>query len=145
LSVLDNLRTAARDDPWPIIEQLGLQEYARHRTGDLSYAVQKLVALGRALAMRPRILLLDEPTSGLDRTSVRLMLDILGELRQQQLGICLIEHNLDIVRQLDPLVFCLHMGSLFAQGDLRTLSQSADVQRIFFGEEASDEIRPAAH
>ena len=144
LSVIDNLRLAGLGSPLPVMEELGLVEYATERTGALSYAIQKLVALGRALVMRPKLLLLDEPTSGLDGSSVNLMLDALARLRERAMGVCIIEHNLEVVRQLDPHVLCLHMGSLFAEGDLRTLSANAEVQQIFFGEETGDGDRATA-
>lgn len=144
LSVLDNLRVAALTDAWPVIEQLGLSEHAEKPVGSLSYATQKLVAIGRALVMRPRILLLDEPTSGLDHASVDLMMGVLLNLTEQSMGICLIEHNLDIVRRLNPHVFCLHMGALFAEGDLQELARTPQVQEIFFGEEDTDAIGSTA-
>lgn len=144
LSVLDNMRVSTAMDPWPVIEQLGLEQYAMEPVQNLSYAAQKLTALGRALAMKPRLLLLDEPTSGLDHESIERMLTILDGLKEQSMGICLIEHNLDIIRRLDPRVLCLHMGRLFAEGDLQSLSNDPEVQKIFFGEEVVGATKPAA-
>lgn len=133
LSCLDNLRIASKTNAESAAEQLGLLPIAQEITGNLPYASQKLTALGRALASQPKFLLLDEPTSGLDRDAAALMMATVRKLAEMDVGVCLIEHNLDVVRELRPHVICLHLGHLFAEGNLDELEGREDVDDIFFG------------
>lgn len=140
LSALDNLRVVSEANAEAVAERLGLLPIATEITGNLPYASQKMVALGRALASEPKFLLLDEPTSGLDHDAAALMLATVRTLTEMKVGVCLIEHNLDVVRELDPRVLCLHLGSLFAEGGLRDLEGRADVDEIFFGSETNEAL-----
>lgn len=133
LSCLDNLRIASRTNAEAAADQLDLLPIANEITGNLPYASQKMTAVGRALASRPKFLLLDEPTSGLDREAAALMMATVRKLADMQVGVCLIEHNLDVVRELGPHVLCLHLGQLFAEGGLEELEGRKDVDDIFFG------------
>lgn len=135
LSVLDNILLAARstEHAVEVVDWLQLGGIVEERVSSLGYAEQKVVALGRALAPRPQVLLLDEPTSGLDRRSVDRMLELLQSLRDRGISICMIEHNLEIVRLLDPHLICMHLGGLFAEGSFEDLAARDDVREIFFG------------
>lgn len=141
LSCLDNLRIASKTHAENAAEQLGLLPIAEEVTGNLPYASQKLTALGRALVSQPKFLLLDEPTSGLDREAAALMMSTVRKLAEMDVGVCLIEHNLDVVRELRPHVLCLHLGRLFAEGSLDELEGREDVDDIFFGtaDESADQ------
>jgi branched-chain amino acid transport system ATP-binding protein len=139
LSVWDNVRLAAGGaETRGILEGLNIADIRDSQVDQLSYAEQKLVALARAAASRPQLLLLDEPTSGLDRPSADRMLDTLGRLVAQGVGLCIIEHNLEIVRRLDARVVCLDLGHVFAEGSFDELRARRDVFEIFFGSEGDE-------
>lgn len=144
LSCLDNLRIASRANAVDAAEQLGLLPIAEEIAGNLPYASQKLTALGRALVSQPKFLLLDEPTSGLDRDAAALMIATVRKLAEMDVGVCLIEHNLDVVRELRPHVLCLHLGRLFAEGNLDELEGREDVDEIFFGTGQEGAVQPSS-
>jgi ABC-type Fe3+/spermidine/putrescine transport system ATPase subunit len=112
----------------PLVKLLGLEELLQRRVGTLSGGERQKVALARALASRPRLLLLDEPLSALDEPSRR---EIGDELRrvQRSLGIATIHicHNTEEARSLADRVGVMHAGHLVQKGPLEQLQrQPAD-------------------
>jgi branched-chain amino acid transport system ATP-binding protein len=90
----------------------------RHtRVGQLSYGQQKLVSIGRAIAMEPKLLLLDEPTAGLNFQEkgevARLILRMRSEMGLTQV---LIEHDVRLIGELCDYVYVLDFGNVIAQG-----------------------------
>jgi len=114
LSVAENLRTglAARSDrktevPERIFELFPvLKSMLRRRGGDLSGGQQQQLAMGRALALDPRLLILDEPTEGIQPNIVGQIGDVLLELRAQGLTILLVEQKLPFARRVADR-FCI--------------------------------------
>ncbi|MBV8473301.1 MAG: ABC transporter ATP-binding protein [Hyphomicrobiales bacterium] len=82
----------------------------------LSYANRRRVEIGRALALRPRLLLLDEPTAGMNETETAEMQAIIARLKAGGLTILLIEHKLDMVMQLSDRVYVMDNGVKIAEG-----------------------------
>ena len=107
-----------------IIDFLGLDAYRDSNVGGLPYGVRKMVELGRALAVEPRLLLLDEPSSGLNVEEtdnigswIRDIRDVLG------ITILMVEHDMRLVSAVSDRVMALNYGKLLAIGT------SAQVQR----------------
>ena len=106
-----------------ILERLDLTRVAGRRAGGLPYGTLKRVELGRALCLRPRLLLLDEPASGLNHEEVTRLGELLLELRRElDLTVLLVEHNMGMVMRVSERVIVLHLGELIASGS------PADVQ-----------------
>lgn len=78
------------------LEQLGMGGLAKNPVGDLSGGQQQRVFLARALAQEPHILLMDEPFTGVDVSTQETMLDLLEELREQQVTILISTHDLNL-------------------------------------------------
>jgi branched-chain amino acid transport system ATP-binding protein len=82
----------------------------------LSYANRRRTEIGRALALRPRLLLLDEPTAGMNPTETREVLGQIAQLKREGLTVLLIEHKLDLVMTLSDHVVVLDDGKVIAAG-----------------------------
>ncbi len=100
-----------------VIDFLELGPYRRRVVIGLPYGVQKLVGIGRALAMEPRLLLLDEPSSGMNRQEkedlARFMLRIKHELG---VTILWVEHDIQLVGDLTDRIAVLHYGRKISEG-----------------------------
>jgi ABC-type branched-subunit amino acid transport system permease subunit/ABC-type branched-subunit amino acid transport system ATPase component len=111
----------------------GVAEKAGELAEDLSYAEQKLLALARLLATRADLLLLDEPASGLDPTSVEAIMALIRRLPEYGKTICVIEHNLDVIKGLaDPVIF-LDEGRVIASGTPGEIMADPHLADIYFG------------
>jgi ABC-type branched-subunit amino acid transport system ATPase component len=100
---------------------------------NLSYAEQKLLALARLLASEAELLLLDEPTSGLAPTTVGDMLALIRKLRDHGKTVCVIEHNLDVIKGLSERVVFLDGGEAIAMGTPETIMADPRLGDIYFG------------
>ncbi len=124
----ENLRRA-----YELLAFVGLAEKAGELAEDLSYPEQKLLALARLLATQANLLLLDEPASGLDPTSVEAIMALIRRLPDYGKTICVIEHNLDVIKGLaDPVVF-LNEGRAIASGAPAQIMASPQLADIYFG------------
>ena len=98
-------RRAARTRADELLERVGLAERAGHRPGQLSGGEQQRVAVVRALANRPRLLLADEPTGNLDpETSGQVIDELLALVRGEGLAALIATHNPDIAARMDRTV-----------------------------------------
>ncbi len=110
-----------------------LQEQADRRAEDLAYGEQKLLAIARLLATEADLLLLDEPTSGLDRGSLAEMVQVIKGLVRQGKTICVIEHNLDVVRAVSDWLVFMDQGRALASGEPETVLADRSLAEIYFG------------
>ena len=107
-------RRPARDKAAALLERVGLGERLSHRPARLSGGEQQRVALVRALANDPKILLADEPTGNLDHTTGTSVMDLLIEIvRARGLAALIATHNLELAQRLDRIV-ALEDGELRA-------------------------------
>jgi ABC-type branched-subunit amino acid transport system ATPase component len=112
---------------------VGMDAKAFARADDLSYGQQKLVLISRLLALEPRLILLDEPCSGLDPNMLERVVRLLRELVAQGRTILLIEHNMDVVRELAERVVFLSEGRAQASGPTADILADAALTKIYFG------------
>lgn len=112
---------------------VGLTEHAGTPAESLSYGQSKLVSLARALATRAPVLLLDEPASGVDSTWVDTMLSMVDAVRAEGRTVCLVEHNLDVVRELADHTYFMELGEITASGTIAELTSSPRLAEAYFG------------
>ena len=109
----------------------GLEPRRHQLAGTLSGGEQQMLAIGRAVMARPRLLMLDEPSLGLAPLMVREIMQILGELRGQGITILLVEQNARQALQLADRCSILASGRVVASGDARAMLESPEVQSAY--------------
>ena len=109
---------------FPVLEQM-----LGRRGGDLSGGQQQQLAIGRALALNPKLLILDEPTEGIQPNIVQEIGDILLRLNQEEnLTILLVEQKLPFARRVADAFAVMEKGSVVADGPIAALTDDI-VQR----------------
>ncbi len=118
-----------------IIEFLELEAYRERPVFSLPYGVQKLVELGRALAIEPDLLLLDEPAAGLNNEERQDMIFWIKDIRDE-LGITIIviEHNMQLVKDISDRVLAINFGEKITQGSVAEVLQHEEVIHAYLGE-----------
>nr|WP_314544385.1 branched-chain amino acid ABC transporter ATP-binding protein/permease [uncultured Massilia sp.] len=99
-----------------ILDFVGLSDLAMEEARNLPYGKQRLLEIGRALALDPRLLLLDEPAAGLTAPDIRELMAIIRKIRDHGITIVLIEHHMDVVMAISDTVTVLDFGQKIAEG-----------------------------
>lgn len=123
-------RAGAKADE--VLEYLGIEQLARERADDLSFAQQKLVAIGRLLALGPTMIFLDEPASGLDRTGREALAATMRRLAEDY-PVCFVEHNTELVRELADRVVFLNRGQVLADGTADEVFSDPRLAEVYLG------------
>lgn len=145
LSTLDNVLVArlyARDRPshpaarresLELLDLFGLQPKAALPAASLTLTERKRLEIARALATRPRILLLDEPLGGLNPTEVQEVLPLFSRLRESDVTLLIVEHNVPAVRALCERVIVLNTGRRIAEGPPGDVLARREVIEVYLG------------
>jgi branched-chain amino acid transport system ATP-binding protein len=143
LTVADNLRMGAfqpRARP-AFAESLArvydlfpvLRERERQPAGSLSGGEQQMLALGRALMSRPKLILLDEPSMGLAPVMVRRLFDLIRRVREEGYTILVVEQNVRQVLKLVDRAYLLEVGRIRMEGRAAELSEQDFVRKAYVG------------
>jgi branched-chain amino acid transport system ATP-binding protein len=146
MSVDDNLllgfyprRRAGERDAGPPMREIfaifpRLRERRRQLAATLSGGERQMLALGRALMGRPRLLLLDEPSLGLAPMLVREIFRVLVDLRSRGLSILLVEQNVRAALQISDYGYVLETGEVVAEGPASELARDPRVLETYLGQ-----------
>jgi len=119
-----------------IIDFLDLQSVRNNSVASLSYGKRKLVELGRALALEPKILLLDEPSAGMnteEKEDLNLWIkDIQADYR---VTILLIEHDMNMIMRISDRILAMNQGEKITEGTAKEVQNHPEVIKAYLGEE----------
>jgi branched-chain amino acid transport system ATP-binding protein len=120
------------------LRELGIGDLAARHPSTLPYGLQKWVALARALATKPALLLLDEPASGLTADEIKQLTNVLRSLRAR-MSVALVEHRLDLVMSVCERVHVLDFGRVIASGAPAEVQSNKAVTDAYLGEQLPDD------
>jgi branched-chain amino acid transport system permease protein len=123
-----------------LLERFGLTEFAGAAPGALPYGIQRRTEIARAMAASPRLLLLDEPAAGLNGEEVRQLSEIVRSIRDSDVTVVLIEHNMGLVMSLCERVTVLANGSVIAEGTPAEVAADRAVIEAYLGDSAMADI-----
>jgi branched-chain amino acid transport system ATP-binding protein len=143
LTVEENLRTGAflRKDKAEIEKDLDLvfehfprlKERRKQWARQLSGGEQQMLAIGRALMSRPKMLVLDEPSMGLSPVMVQEIAHILRDIVERGVPVVLVEQNAELALKLAHYAYVLETGSIALEGPASELHDNAHVRRAYLG------------
>ncbi len=110
-----------------------LKERRRQLAGTLSGGEQQMLAMGRAMMSRPKLLMMDEPSMGLSPLLVQEIYDIIREINQEGTTILLVEQNAQMALSLAHRAYVLETGRIIKSGSGQALMQDEDVRKAYLG------------
>jgi branched-chain amino acid transport system ATP-binding protein len=112
-----------------------LEERRAQKAGTLSGGEQQMLAIGRALMSRPRLLMLDEPSMGLSPIMIQLIFDTIAELKAAGTTILLVEQNASAALALADVGYVLETGKVVLSGTGKDLLTDENVRKAYLGED----------
>ncbi len=122
-------KSEAEDRAMELLKRVGLQEKALNYPRQLSGGQQQRIAIVRALAMNPKVMLFDEPTSALDPEMVGEVLDVMTQLAQEGMTMVVVTHEMGFARQVADHVIFMDGGYIVEQGRPEAVFDNPQQQR----------------
>jgi branched-chain amino acid transport system ATP-binding protein len=110
-----------------------LKERERQKAGTMSGGEQQMLAIGRALMARPRLLMLDEPSMGIAPILVQRIYETIGEINRSGVAILLVEQNANYALDVSKRGYVLETGAVVLANDSAQLRNDPDVQKAYLG------------
>jgi len=143
LSVLSNLKLGAslRKDKAGINKDLEevyrlfpiLRERRNQKAGTLSGGEQQMLAIGRGLMAKPKLLLMDEPSVGLAPIVIEQLGEVIKDINKRGVSVLLVEQNVHLALGVASMSYALQVGRVVLQGDIATMRSSDIVKRAYLG------------
>ena len=141
MTVLENLKIGAylrkdnltKDIKWVYELFPRLEERSWQAAGTLSGGEQQMLAVGRALMSKPKVIMMDEPSLGLAPSIVQGIFDIIKEINRQGVTVLLIEQNANMALHIADIGYVLETGQITMSGPGKELLQNDDVKKAYLG------------
>jgi branched-chain amino acid transport system ATP-binding protein len=104
------------------------------RAGDLAYGDQRKLAIGIALAARPKLLMLDEPAAGINATESEQLRELIRRIRDSGVTVVVVEHDMNLVMSVCDRIVVLDSGRKIAEGKPDEIRANPEVIRVYLGE-----------
>ena len=142
MTVEENLEMGAFTDPTDMAKTMAdvyerfprLKERKRQLAGTLSGGEQQMLAVGRALMGKPKMILMDEPSMGLSPLLVKEIFAIIKEVNKQGITILLVEQNAKMALAISDRAYVLETGNITLSGDAQELLNDARVKKAYLGQ-----------
>ena len=121
-----------------ILEFLGLLGRWKWLASQLSFGQQKILEMGRAIAMKPELILLDEPAAGLTATEVRQLAERISQIRESGVTILVVEHHMGMVMEIADEIAVLNNGELIAEGTPDVVRKDSQVIEAYLKSTRAD-------
>jgi len=122
-----------------VLEQVRLADKAQLHAASLPHGDQRKLEVALLIALDPKVFMFDEPTAGMSVDEVPVVLDLIRQLKaRKDVVILLVEHKMDVVRELSDRIVVLHNGQLVADGEPAEVIASPVVQQAYLGMAAEE-------
>jgi branched-chain amino acid transport system ATP-binding protein len=125
-------------ESYAIIRKMGLAPMVNEFARNLPYGAQRRLEIARALATDPMILLLDEPAAGMNPLETSQLDELICRIRDEDIAILLIEHDMKLVMSLSDHIFVMDYGRKIAEGTPEQVRNNPDVIKAYLGEDIVD-------
>ena len=115
-----------------LLTKHNLIEHANSQVANLAYGVRRHLELVLALALESSMLFLDEPTAGMTPNQTQKMIKLIDQI-PEDIAICIVEHDLDVVFSLADRILVLHHGKIIAENDPENIKKNTRVQDVYLG------------
>ncbi len=144
MSVRENLLAAAVEGDWKgaprraeeVAEMLQITHVINNLASELSGGQQKLLEFGRVCMRDPKVVLLDEVTAGVHPNIRRIILDAIRRLRETGITFLIIEHDMEMVREICDRLIVMNMGEVVAEGTFEEIASNVEVQHAYLGRQS---------
>ncbi|WP_210327845.1 ABC transporter ATP-binding protein [Mesorhizobium silamurunense] len=141
MTVTDNLLAAAAEGHWQgayeraaeTLSLLKLDHVADNRASDLSGGQQKLLEFGRAVMRQASLILLDEVTAGVHPNIRKIILEAIARLREQGVSFLVIEHDMEMVRNVCDRIIVMDSGRVVTSGSFEDIVRNSEVMQTYLG------------
>ncbi|NML45157.1 ABC transporter ATP-binding protein [Ramlibacter sp. G-1-2-2] len=122
-----------------ILQSVAMKDKEHELVANLPHGDQRKLEVALLMALEPQVYMFDEPTAGMNHAEAPVILDLIRKLKaDRSKTILLVEHKMDVVRELADRIIVLHNGTLVADGDPATVIASPIVQEAYLGVSAKE-------